>query len=117
MKVTVREDGESDPLWPPEDFSGEWILEWPSGALKYTCFYVDGCSEGLTQSYWENGQVAQTGLSSGGQPIGVWEDFHADGRKFKETIYENDSDFTVTWFNIDGSIRKVTIFKDGIEIS
>jgi antitoxin component YwqK of YwqJK toxin-antitoxin module len=116
MKVTVREDDEDYPLWPNDDFTGEWIVEWPSGALKFTGYYLNGLSHGVSRSYWENGKIAQSGESFEGKPIGIWEDFFEDGYKFKETIYEDSTNFIEKRFNTDGSISATKVFKNGIEI-
>jgi len=117
MKVTVREDGENDPIWPNEDYTGEWIIEWPSGALKFRGYYLRGMLYGASWSYWENGQIAQQGQSFDGQSIGVWEDFLENGTKFKETTYEDSSNFVERWLNNDGSVYQTKIFKDGFQIT
>jgi antitoxin component YwqK of YwqJK toxin-antitoxin module len=117
MRVTVREDEESDPIWPGEDYTGEWVIEWPSGALKFTGFYVNGQPHGPSRSYWENGQIAQTGENAEGQCIGLWEDFLEDGQKFKQTLYEDASSFIVKWLSKDGSVSETQVFKDRVEIT
>jgi antitoxin component YwqK of YwqJK toxin-antitoxin module len=116
MRKIVRELDESVPIYPDEDYTGEWIVEWPSGALKFTGNFLNGLAHGKSFAYWENGQIAQTGMSYKGEPIGVWEDFFENGHKFKETIYENSSNFEERRFNSDGSISDTVIFKDGMEM-
>lgn len=118
MRVTVREDEECDPLWPNEDYTGEWIIEWPSGALKYTGYYLNGQPHGLIQCYWENGQIAQTGENVEGRYVGLWEDFFDDGHKFKQTFYEDgSSDYVVKWLAPDGSVSSTKVVRDGIEVT
>lgn len=116
MKIVIRETEESDPIWPDKDYTGEWVVEWPSGALKFTGNFLHGLSHGKSWAYWENGQLAQSGESFKGEPIGVWEDFFEDGHKFKETIYENSSNFIEKRFDADGSISSAKAFKNGVEI-
>ncbi len=117
MRVTVREDEESDPLWPNDDYTAEWIIEWPSGALKYTATYIDGKEHGEVLCYWENGRFAQIGERVEGKCVGLWEDFYPDGTKFKQTYYDGSSNFTVKWLKPDGSVSEIQVFKDGIEIT
>jgi antitoxin component YwqK of YwqJK toxin-antitoxin module len=117
MRVTVREDEECDPLWPNEDYTGEWIIEWPSGALKYTGYYLNGQPHGPIRSYWENGQIAQTEESVEGRSIGLWEDFSEDGHKFKQTFYETSSRFVEKWLERDGSVSSTQVFRDRVEIT
>jgi antitoxin component YwqK of YwqJK toxin-antitoxin module len=117
MRVTVREDDKCDPLWPNDDYTGQWIIEWPSGALKYECYYIGGMPHGKCVSLWENGQIAQKGEYCNGSPIGTWEDFYEDGVKFKETLYEDSSNFIEKWLDSTGKIIKTTTFKNGLEVT
>lgn len=46
MAVHRLESDDDDPEWPPDDFTGEWIVEWPNGQVCVRSAYVQGKPEG-----------------------------------------------------------------------
>src|SRR5436309_8991464 len=104
MAVARIKDYDDAMIWPPDDFTGEWVVEWPNGVVKFRSLYLGGKEEGDYQCYWSNGKPAQLGYSSNGVCVGVWTDFLEDGTKLKETHYFNNRTFKIMWFGADGSI-------------
>src|SRR5262245_49531712 len=106
---------EGDGVWPPKDYTGPWAYHWPNGQVKYRANYVNGKTQGLVICYWEDGSIAQKGISEAGECRGVWTDYRFGG-KFKETDYIDGDNFTVTFFKPDGQIMSKQVWKDGCEV-
>lgn len=102
-------------VWPPEDFTGEWIVEWPNGQVKFRSLYLGGKEEGDYLCYWSNGNRAQQGYCSDGKCVGIWSDFREDGTKFKETEYYSPGNFDVRWLTPDGRVEKTEVVRVGTE--
>ena len=100
----------------PDDFNGLWEVYWPNKQLKFRANYVNGQEHGEVTCWWENGVVAQTGLSEHGVCKGVWADYWESGIKFKETEYQDGDNFVVRWFSPDGKITDIDLWKDGEEL-
>jgi antitoxin component YwqK of YwqJK toxin-antitoxin module len=100
-------------VWPPEDFTGEWIVEWPNGQGKFRSLYLNGRAEGDYLCYWSNGNLAQKGYSQDGECFGIWSDYWEDGVKFKETEYFSPGNFDVRWLTPDGQIREIETYRVG----
>lgn len=115
MRVIVQEDETCEPLWPNNDFTGEWIIEWSSGTLKYKCHYLEGSPYGKCVSFWKNAKIAQEGEYCNGTPIGVWVDYDENGLRFKETVYKSSTDFIEKWIDSSGEVVKTIIFQNGLE--
>jgi antitoxin component YwqK of YwqJK toxin-antitoxin module len=101
--------------WPPKDFSGEWIVEWPNGRVKFRSLYLHGKEEGDHLCFWPNGKLSQKGQNLDGDCIGVWSDYWEDGTKFKETEYYSPGNFDVRWLTQDGRIREIETVRVGRE--
>ncbi|NOX98714.1 MAG: hypothetical protein GXP30_03115 [Verrucomicrobia bacterium] len=113
---TFRQESEEDDVpWPDDDFTGEWIVEWPNGQIKFKSRYIDGDEEGEYRCYWANGKFAQKGVNKNGVCKGLWEDFWEDGRKFKETYYDNSDNFTVRWLDEQGNVERIQVFRNRLE--
>ncbi len=112
MPVVRQQTDDEDMIWPPEGFTGEWIVEWPNGAVKFHSLYLRGKEEGDHCCYWSNGKPAQLGYSSDGVCVGVWTDFLEDGTKLKETHYINNRTFQVVWFGLDGAVTEMEYMID-----
>ena len=115
MKSTrIVDDGDVDP-YPPDDYTGEWLSEWPNGQLKFLGCYINGESEGEQICYWDNGEIAQRGKCVNGRCVGMWKDYREDGSLVLECEYHSDGDFTKQWFDSDGAPTETQIYKGGIE--
>jgi hypothetical protein len=95
MTVTRQETDEDDMPWPPDDFTGEWVVEWTNGEVKFRCLYLGGKAEGKYECYWPNGTPAQLGYMEDGKAKGVWSDYWQNGVLFKETEYFGGDTFDV----------------------
>jgi antitoxin component YwqK of YwqJK toxin-antitoxin module len=104
---------DGDGIEPPENYTGEWTTHWPNRKLKYRALYLNGKTEGEVLCCWDNGQIAQRGVSDAGVCRGVWTDYFEDGRKFKETDYRDNSNFTVRYFGPDGDVLRTEVWQDG----
>lgn len=109
--LPVRID-ESDGVWPPDNYTGEWAYHWPNRQLKYHAVYLNGKTEGEVLCYWNNGQLAQRGTSEAGVCRGVWTDYFENGAKFKETDYTDDSNFKVRYFGPNGDVLRTEVRTD-----
>lgn len=112
--TTIIDDGDMDP-YPPDHYTGIWISLWPNGQMKFRGMYINGQEEGEHVCYWENGTIAQEGKCTGGTCVGLWKDYWDDGSLYKTTEYFSKGDFIVTWYDTDGTIDRLKIFKDGME--
>ena len=115
MPTYRNESDDEDMVWPPADFSGEWVVEWPNGRMKFRSLYLDGKQEGDHLCYWSNGNLAQKGKNLDGQCIGVWSDYWEDGTRFKETDYHSPGNFDIRWLTENGQVRQIEIVRDGQE--
>lgn len=114
---TIRQETEDeDVVWPPDDFSGEWIIEWPNGQVKYRALYLQGKCEGDCICYWANGNLAQDGRCLDGECVGLWCDYWEDGTKFKETEYHSKGNFDVRWLDSDGSLLETQEWRGGTKV-
>lgn len=104
---------DDDMVWPPDDFTGVWIVEWPNGQLKFRGFYLKGKAEGDCDCFWSNGNLAQEGQRQDGECVGTWVDYLLDGTKSKETEYFSPGNFDVRWFTPNGQVREVEIVRVG----
>jgi hypothetical protein len=115
MPIHRQQTDDDEMEWPPDDFTGEWVVEWPNGQVKFRSLYLKGKEEGEWFCYWSNGNVAQQGYNSDGKCVGVWSDYGEDGVRFKETEFYSPDDFDVRWLTVDGQVREIQIFRDGCE--
>jgi antitoxin component YwqK of YwqJK toxin-antitoxin module len=115
MSTICQESEDDDTPWPEDGFTGEWIVEWPNGQIKFRSRFIDGKEEGEYLCYWANGNFAQKGTNRSGVCKGLWEDFWEDGMKFKETYYEDSKNFTERWLDQQGNVERIKTFRNGIE--
>lgn len=106
-----------DGVWPPDDFTGLWEVYWPNRQLKYRAHYINGEEHGKVTCWWENGNLAQTGVREHGVCKGIWPDYWEDGTKFKETEYQDGDNFVVRWYDGDGNLERADIWVDGEEVT
>ena len=106
-----------DGVWPPDGYTGDWLVYWPNGAIKLRAKYVDGKETGQYVCYWDNGLLAQVGYLVDGVSHGVWLNFWESGDKYLEERHVSPGKFDQTWFDRDGKITEVVKFEDGIEVS
>ncbi len=116
MPIIRQKSEDDDTPWPEDGFTGEWIVEWPNGQMKFFSCYVDGNQDGDHLCYWANGNLAQKGVNHNGACVGLWEDYWEDGRKFKETYYEGSRNFTERWLDKNGEVDRIQIFRNGIKL-
>lgn len=117
MAVHRLKSEDDDPEWPPDDFTGEWIVEWPNGQICVRSVYLRGKPEGDWLCGWPNGQVAQRGRNSNGQAIGTWVDYREDGTKLKEVDYRGPRTFQTRFYWPNGALKSVTDRVDGKVVS
>jgi antitoxin component YwqK of YwqJK toxin-antitoxin module len=115
MPIIRQESEDDDTPWPDDDFTGEWIVEWPNGHTKVKSRFIDGKQDGEYLCCWANGNFAQKGTNRNGVCIGLWEDFWEDGTKFKETCYEDPGNFTERWLGEQGKVERIRTFRNHIE--
>ena len=116
--TTVRQKNQDDDMpWPPDNFTGEWIVEWPNGAIKFRSLYLGGKAEGKYECFWDNGNLAQIGYSEDDVCVGIWSDFWEDGTKFKETHYFGKRTFKTVWLDPDGVITETVYTVDYVDVS
>mgnify|MGYP001588850461 CR=1 FL=1 len=116
MAVHRQLSEDDDMIWPPDDFTGEWVVEWPNGQIKFRSLYLKGKEEGDYLCYWSNGNLAQKGYNEDGICKGIWSDFMEDGTKLKETHYKDSKNFEVHWLDLDGHVEEIQFFEDGVEV-
>jgi hypothetical protein len=109
----IIDHDDNEPLLPPAGFSGEWVVHWPNRRVKFRGHYLNGVRQGEQTCYWKNGRVAQTGRAENGDCVGLWIDYHASGRKMKETDYQRTDDFVIRYFNPDGNLIRTESFVKG----
>ena len=115
MPIHRQQSEDDDMVWPPDDFTGEWIVEWPNGQVKFRSLYLKGKEEGDYLCYWSNGKIAQRGYNLDGECVGVWSDFWEDGTKYQETEYYSPGNFDVRRFTPDGRVEQTEVVRAGME--
>jgi antitoxin component YwqK of YwqJK toxin-antitoxin module len=115
MPIHRQETDDEDMVWPPDDFSGEWVVEWPNGQIKFRSLYLDGKEEGTHLCYWSNGNLAQRGKNLAGECIGIWSDYWEDGTRYRETLYYSPGNFDVRWLTDSGQVKEIEVVRDGQE--
>jgi antitoxin component YwqK of YwqJK toxin-antitoxin module len=70
---------------PPEPVPD--VSHYPTGAVRYRGFSLDGASHGAWEFYRLDGSVMRTGSFDRGRQIGVWRTFDRAGRLIKETTF------------------------------
>jgi len=115
MPIHRQQTDDDDMTWPADDFTGEWVVQWPNGQVKFRSLYLKGKEEGDYLCYWSNGNLAQKGDSQDGECIGIWSDYFEDGTKFKETEYFSPGNYDVRWLTVDGQVREIEIVRVGQE--
>ena len=79
---------DQDSPWPDDRFTGEWVVEWPNGQLKFRAHYLDGKANGDYRCFSEEGRVVQEGRMCRGECVGRWVDYHHDtGSILAERVY------------------------------
>ena len=114
MPVHRQKTDDDEMVWPPDNFTGEWIVEWSNGQVKFQALYLNGKAEGDYLCYWSNGNFAQKGYCEDGKYIGIWSDYWEDGTKFKETEYFSPGNYDVRWLK-DGEIKEIEVVRVGRE--
>ena len=115
MPIHRQQTEDDDMVWPPDDFTGEWVVEWPNGRVKFRSLYLKGKEEGDHVCYWSNGNLAQKGYTQDGECVGIWSDYWEDGTKFKETEYFSPGNFDVRWLTAAGQVQEIEIVRAGQE--
>jgi antitoxin component YwqK of YwqJK toxin-antitoxin module len=63
------------------------VSHYPTGAVRYRGFSLDGASHGAWEFYRLDGSVMRTGTFDRGRQVGVWKTFDRAGRLVKETTF------------------------------
>jgi antitoxin component YwqK of YwqJK toxin-antitoxin module len=63
------------------------ISHYPTGAVRYTGFQLDGAAHGAWAYFRLDGSVMRTGSFERGKQVGVWRTFDRTGRLIKETRF------------------------------
>ena len=117
MAEYTQQTYDEDMPWPPKDFTGEWVVNWPNGMLKFRSLFLEGKPEGEYLCRWENGELAQIGKSEDGKSVGLWLDYRKDGTKLKENEIFAYGTFQVRHFDKNGRLSKIEDWKDLKRIS
>ena len=79
--------------WYPTDYD-TLVTKWPNGNIKEFCprFQNGGSDEGFRphgeyRSYYENGQLRESGVYRWGEKLGVWTSWDSIGNKLEEISY------------------------------
>jgi antitoxin component YwqK of YwqJK toxin-antitoxin module len=60
------------------------VVHYPTGAIKYTGFLLEGAMHGAWEWYRTDGSLMRTGEFDRGKQIGVWRTYERSGRLVKE---------------------------------
>ena len=63
------------------------VVRYPTGAVKYKGFLLDGAMHGAWEWYRTDGSLMRTGEFDRGKQIGVWRTFERSGRLVKEQVF------------------------------
>jgi antitoxin component YwqK of YwqJK toxin-antitoxin module len=63
------------------------IAYYPTGAVRYRGFLLDGASHGAWEFFRVEGSVMRTGTFDRGRQVGTWRTFDRAGRLVKETTF------------------------------
>jgi antitoxin component YwqK of YwqJK toxin-antitoxin module len=63
------------------------ISYYPTGAVRYTGFQLDGAAHGAWSFFRVDGSLMRTGSFEKGEQVGVWRTFDRSGRLVKETTF------------------------------
>jgi antitoxin component YwqK of YwqJK toxin-antitoxin module len=63
------------------------VSYYPTGAVRYRGFSLDGASHGAWEFFRLDGSVMRTGTFDRGRQVGVWKTFDRAGRLVKETTF------------------------------
>ena len=84
MSDDILIDYDGDGLAPPEGFTGvSWEMHyWPNRKLMFRGHFVNGLEHGRQTCWWDNGRLAQTGISCDEWPVqtSCVPDYHVAGR-------------------------------------
>ncbi|MFC8914146.1 toxin-antitoxin system YwqK family antitoxin [Streptomyces sp. NPDC047821] len=76
-------------LYRGELFTGE-VTEHLGGALVALDAYVDGITHGISREWYKDGTPRSEGTVRVGRPVGVWREWHANGRLASEQRFAAD---------------------------
>lgn len=63
------------------------ISYYPTGAVRYTGFQLDGAAHGSWAFFRLDGSVMREGSFEKGRQVGVWRTYDRSGRLVKETTF------------------------------
>jgi antitoxin component YwqK of YwqJK toxin-antitoxin module len=63
------------------------ISHYPTGAVRYRGFLLDGASHGAWEFFRLDGSTMRTGSFAHGTQVGTWRTFDRSGRLVKETRF------------------------------
>jgi len=63
------------------------VSYYPSGAVRYRGFLLDGAEHGAWEFFRLDGSVMRSGRFDSGRQVGVWKTFDRTGRLVKETTF------------------------------
>lgn len=63
------------------------ISYYPTGAVRYAGFLLDGASHGAWEFFRLDGSTMRTGSFRKGEQVGIWRTFDRSGRLVKETRF------------------------------
>jgi antitoxin component YwqK of YwqJK toxin-antitoxin module len=90
----------------------EWFYE--DGQLETIGTYINGKMDGLTSIYFENGEIKQKGIYKIGEKDGLFEWFYESGQLKVTTTYTNgQQDGFRTEYHDNGEIEMKGIYKNG----
>ena len=103
-------------VWPDDAFTGEWIVEWPNGRVKFRSLYLKGREEGDYLCYWPNGKLAQKGYSQDRRVRpGFGQIIWRTGRSLRRQRICLRGNYDVRWLTVDGQVREIEIVRVGQE--
>ena len=111
----IRVEDPREMPFPDESFTGNWVVEWPNGQMKYEGHFRCGVHEGIHRCGWENGRIAQIGAYEAGVAVGIWTDFHPSGVRYKACHYFAEGSVDVMWLDADGKVLRTEKYRNGKE--
>ena len=105
-------------VYPPEEFEGLWVENWPNGQLKFRGqFKKNRRRVGQHLSFWESGALQELSYWDDGWVCGTLVRFGEDGTRECEKDYGEHGGRTRSWtercYSLDGELYSLFVWKNG----
>jgi len=97
---------------------GLWVVSYPNGCIKSTCFYLNGKLNGPFKRYYQDGKIEFKGYLKDDEFVGIRYSYYPNGNvKDKGQFLDGKIDGIWEYYYENGKLNKKVEYKQGKEVN